>query len=99
MYIVQQGNTSMNSRAYKEIIKDFPHMEYILTNMYVSTDYALHNIWDSQERIVFYFNQSMALYFKNQEVIDLLLKYKTSMQVPGNQEYTFSISIDKVETI
>lgn len=92
---IQKGNTNANSKIYKEIIKDFPHMEIILKGMYASTDYALYNICISDARIVFYFHQSMAINFYQQDFIDLCLKYEVSMQVPGNQDYTFSISINK----
>lgn len=64
--------------------------------MYVSTDYAINNIWDSEDRIIFYFNQSMGFYFNTQDKVDLCMKYSVSLQMPGNQDYSFSISIDKV---
>lgn len=96
MYTIVKGNTSINAKAFDFIVKEYPHMSHILSLMYVSPDYALENIWVSEDRIVFYFHQSMGFYFNTQDKVNLCLKYGVSLQMPGNQDYSFSISIDKV---
>lgn len=99
MYIIEEGNLTTNDKAYLEIIKDYPHMGYILTNMYVSTYYTLYNIKEAQDKIIFYFNKHSIIDLKNDEICNLCLKYKLDLQVPDNQKYSFRISINKVETI
>jgi hypothetical protein len=95
MYHIVKGNQTANSKAYEEIIKDFPHIGNIISKLYISTDYAIGNIWDSGNSIVFYFYQSMGINFSNKELIELMMKYEVSTQVNMGDAYKFNISINK----
>ena len=59
---IVKGNQTANSKVYQEIIKDFPHVDKIISKLYISTDYAIGNIRDNDNRIVFYFYQSKIFY-------------------------------------
>ena len=99
MYNIVKGNQTANSAAYKEIIKDFPHMEDIMVKFLAPTKYGIGNIWDSEKRIVFYFYQSMVVNFHDMEVLTMMNKYDVSIQVNMGDDYKFNISIDKVSKI
>ncbi len=95
MYNIVKGNQTTNSNAYKEIVKDYPHMENIIGRMFISTDYAIGNIWDSERKIVFYFYQSMGMNFHDMELLTLMNKYDVSVQVCMGDGYNFNVCIDK----
>lgn len=82
---------------YKELINKYPYMNEIFEkHLYIAPQYALHSIWDQDHRTTFYFNQSMSVDFGNKETSELLIRYNVSIQFPGNQDYNFSISVNKI---
>ncbi len=94
-YNIVKGNQTANSDAYDEIIKDYPHMGAIISKLYISTGYAIGNILVREDRIVFFFHQSMGIDFSNTELIELMMKYEVHTQVNMGDDYKFNISIDK----
>ena len=88
-----KDSTSSNYLVYKEIIKVFPHIENIIDSIGANAQYALYNIWDDNNRIVFNFHRSM--YINIQKIGKDLIKYSVEFEVPGNQNYNFSVSINK----
>jgi hypothetical protein len=60
--------------------------------MYTSPRYAISQIWDKGDSVVFYMHQSFGT---SLSLWDNAKKYDIYIQVPGNQEYTFSVTINK----
>ena len=87
-----KSNTSQAYTLYETIVTIYPHIKEILEKVFKTNPrYALHSMWKHRKEITFYFYQSMScdmvLYH------EILKKYGVSFQVPGNQDYNFSISI------
>lgn len=87
-----KDNTTANSKIYEKIIEKFPHMS-LLEKLGTSPRYAIYDIWDEKDSITFYMHQSftihVGMYGKD------ILKNIHTIQVPGNQNYTFSIGFNK----
>ena len=90
----KKDDTNNNYKVFENIIKEYPHMGTILEKLYTSPMYAIANINIYDDSIVFYMNQSMAIYFKP-DTTNLMNKYKVAVQAPGNQSYSYSINIKK----
>ena len=90
----KKDDTNNNYKVFENIIKEYPHMGTILEKLYTSPMYAIANINIYDDSIVFYMNQSMAIYFKP-DTTNLMNKYKVVVQAPGNQSYSYSINIKK----
>ena len=90
-----KNDTAHNFKVYEEILVRYPYMKEIIEESFKigSPDYSLHDISNSSKNIVFYFDRSCGVNFKNQN--KNLSKYNVRLQVPGNAEYSFSISINK----
>lgn len=83
---------------YKDLDDKFPQMEIrpiIEEALKASPRYALHSISEYENDVVFRFHQSFAVYYGS---YDLLKKHSVCIQVPGNEDYTFSVSIKKQES-
>jgi hypothetical protein len=86
----------VNYELYCKLVEKYPHMKYILEDvLYTNPRYALHYIREEEKSIVFFFYQSMALYMGNYFHAQLLNIKNVSIQYPGNQDYSFSVNIDK----
>ena len=86
-----------NYQLYKKIIVIFPHIKEIFENTYqIYPNYQIEKISKGDNAITFWLNKSgsCSIYYNNKKKLELLEKYKVSFQVPGNQEYGFSISIN-----
>jgi hypothetical protein len=80
-------------KQYEELCKTYPHFKKILEDeMGTSPRYAMNKIWDDDDRVVFYMNQSFST---SSSLWDSAKKYKILIQVPGNQDYTFLVGINK----
>lgn len=86
--------TTYNSNIAKTIFAKYPHMESIFEKIYASVKYGLYNIWETDEKITFYFHQSCQI---NLSTLIEFEKYGISIQFPDNQKYAYSISINKSE--
>lgn len=94
----EKGNQRVNELVYKELAEQFPFIKLILEDFCsASVEYGIHGIWIDQDkynnRVVFYFYQSFTCYFVKPELIKLAEEHKVGIQVPGNQDYTYSISM------
>ena len=91
---VNEGKSAPeNFKEYEELCKSYPHFKQILEDLLgTAPRYAIHDIRDNDNRVVFYFHQSLAI---SSSICDFMKKYEISIQVPGNQSYTFSVSINK----
>ena len=92
----QKNNTTFNFELYNSLSEQHPHLKIILDEILKTPNrYALHNIWNDETEITFYFYQSFQLFFNSQNDINILLKYKVLIQSNFTDEYNFSISINK----
>jgi hypothetical protein len=90
---VNESSTTENFKQYEELCKSYPHFKKILEDqMYTSPRYAISQIWDKGDSVVFYMHQSFGT---SLSLWDNAKKYDIYIQVPGNQEYTFSVTINK----
>ena len=100
--INESSNDYMAQREkYNEIVSRKPYMKTILEDILKTTpEYRLSQIREDENRIVFWFanSGSMALYFGYAEHLKLMTKYDVYIQVPGNQTYSFSVSINNEPT-
>lgn len=93
-----KGNTNHNFKVYEDIVAQYPHIKHIIEEIFKpSPEYALYDVWEQDNSFTFYFHQSMSVYMGTGDNAEFLKKYKVSVQVPGNQDYTFSITIRKEE--
>jgi hypothetical protein len=87
-----------NYDLYKILVSEHPPMKLILeTILKTSPENRIEQIREEKDRIVFWFSNfgSMAIYFGNKQFMDLMRLYDVYIQVPGNQTYSFSVSINK----
>jgi hypothetical protein len=84
-------------QQYEMIIESKPWVKTIIEDiLLIVPRYRLDKIDIEENRISMWISKfgSMGIYFRRPEEIELLLKHKVSIQVPGNQEYGFSLSIN-----
>ena len=85
---------------YKKLIEKHPYIEEILEVLETSPEHRLEGInkytrmGKALQHWHFYFSRHGSLYFHSEiSNSELLKKHKVSIQIPGNQNYGFSISI------
>ena len=84
-------------QQYEMIIESKPWVKTIIEDiLLIVPRYRLDKIDIEENRVSMWISKfgSMGIYFRRPEEIELLLKHKVSIQVPGNQEYGFSLSIN-----
>ena len=98
----EYDDTASNFKRYEEIVSRKPYVKEIVEDILsCSPRYRIDKVdEDDKGRITLWISKSgsMTVYFTKPEEIqyglnDLLLKHKVSIQVPGNQDYGFTISI------
>ena len=89
-----QDKYYQNFEIYQEAVQRHPFVETIVEKIFHVVPNYLHQIQEDKRGVTVWCHNSCGLYFSNQEMADLLIQHRVSFQVPGNQEYTFSISIN-----
>jgi hypothetical protein len=86
-------STQENFKEYEELCKIYPHFKTILEDKLLTVPrYAISSIRDQNDSVTFFMNQSFGV---SKSGYDLLKKHDVFIQVPGNQDFTFSVSIKK----
>ena len=87
-----KGNQAKNREIAEQIFEKYPHMQMIIKNIVGDHGirYAIGNIWDAGNYLVFYFYQSGQVtnlkYFE---------KYNVQLQIAMGDDYNFNVSIRK----
>ena len=86
-----------NYQLYQRLIMVYPHVKTIMEDIYgIYPNYRIDSIRKDKRRISFWIVQSgsCTVYYNNIKKLEVLEKYRVMFQVPGNQEYSFSISMN-----
>jgi len=93
------GDNLHNYKLYCEIVQQFPYIKRLLEGLFkLNVEFGIYSIYVQQEdfcnQITFYTNQYFQVYFDNKELIDMCNDYRVFCQMPGNEKYKISISIN-----
>jgi hypothetical protein len=89
---VNESSMTDNYKQYEELCKSYPHFKKVLEDLGTAPRYAINEIWERDNEVIFYMNQSFSI---RSSFCDLMKKYDVEVQVPGNQDYNFSVSVNK----
>ena len=91
------GDDRRNAQLYEGIVERHPFVKTIAEDIFhIVPSYGLWQIQEDGRGVTLWCGRarSMGAYFNDQTKMDLLIDHKVSFQVPGNQDYAYSLSIN-----